>query len=160
MAKFTAIETSKIDSEIKAIAKAADNLNNRVQRVALSIVGHFAKNKDYPTAERWMNELVKSLGKGMRGNSLLKWGEVSGFFVYNKESKMLVAKRNADIPNALIKAHATMWYDAEPEKEYVPLDFKAQILRLVKAADKDIKELGSKSKVDTAALEELRKLAA
>ena len=157
---FTGIAGDKMDAEIKSIGTAVGKLSDRIQKVALSIVDHMRKNRDWPTAERWMANLVAALGKGMRANSLRMWAEKVGAFVWNDKDKRLVAKQNANFDVVMADALGLRWEDAKPEEDYKPLGYKAGILALIKNGEKDRKKLGDKSEWTDEKLAALRVLAA
>ena len=157
---FTGIAGDKMDAEIKSIGTAVGKISDRIQKAALSIVYHMRKNRDWPTAERWMANLVAALGKGMRANSLRMWAEKVGAFVWNDKDKRLVAKQNANFDVVMADAIGLRWEDAKPEEDYKPLGYKAGILALIKNGEKDRKKLGDKSEWTDEKLAALRVLAA
>ena len=157
---FTGIAGEKIDAELKSIGTAAGQLADRIQKVALSIIDHMRKNRDWPTAERWMANLIDALGKGMRANSLRRWAEKVGAFVWNDKDKRLVAKQNADFAVVMPAAIALRWEDAKPAEDYKPLSYKAAVLHLIANGEKDRKKLGDKSEWTDEKLAALRALTA
>jgi hypothetical protein len=121
---------------------------------------------DKPTAAKRANALVAVMGKGMRSDSLKMWFEVHAPLVWNETDKLLVPGFTASSP---ITAHADIdvekciadpWQDAKVDAPYKAIgDWTAQLAALIKRAKTDLKEMGTKSKVDLAQLAVLEGMA-
>lgn len=137
-----------------------------VQKLAVSILRDMKQHGDKPTAAKRANGLCASLGNGMRRDSLLTWFEMHAPLVWNATEKTLVPGSTASSP---VKAHADIdvekciadpWQDAIKVPEYKAIgDWTAQLAALIKRAKTDLKEMGTKSKVDLAQLAVLEGMA-
>ena len=161
---FAMTETA-IDTGIADIAKRVSGLNAHIQYLAVSILAALKQYGDKPTAARRANALVKALGKGMRANSLIGWFEQNAPMMYNRDTKQLVfgvtvANPVKSVDKIDLAACAkAVWYDAVPETPYKPIaDMGALIKQIVARAEKDMAEMGDKSKVDAETLAKLKAL--
>lgn len=145
-----------VEAGIMSISKRHKSLYGDIQMLSVSIIAALHKSGDGETATKRANALITALANGKQ-NSLRRWFETQCNMVYNKETKQLVIGHSASSPvkhhskiNAL-ESRGVNWFDAIPETEYKAIaDWTGQIAALVKKGQKDIAELGDKSKVNKA----------
>lgn len=135
-----------------AIGKMSGKLDDYIQKTAVSILAHMKEHGDAETGCKLANNLINSLGKGMRANSLRQYFLNWGPFVWNEDEKVLV-KVSKEIMRpqniVLVEAEKQHWNEAKKEPEFKPIeDWKATIARLVKKAKEDMEKLGENSKVN------------
>lgn len=124
-----------IEAAIKSIAGRGKKLDNDIQRAALSAIHHHHENGDYDL----INSLVAAMPKGSRVNALREFIDAYGGVSYNAESKAFEhnkAKRDAALYAVEIESgEMKHWTEFKPEPEYKPIDFPAQLARLLKQAE-------------------------
>lgn len=157
---------NSIEAGIAAISKRIATLTVDVQKIAVSILRDMKQHGDKPTAAKRANALSVALGNGMRSDSLKAWFETHAPLVWNATEKQLVPGSTAASPvrdHTLIdveKCIADPWQDAIKVPEYKAIgDWTAQLQALIKKAKTDLKEMGTKSKVDLAQLAVLEGMA-
>lgn len=167
MAKVTHtfINAADMDKQISLFGNSVATVTKRAQVICCSIAKHLHDHGDYPSAVKWANDLVKALGKGMKGQQMLRWFEYNTPMVFNSETKELVRGFG---PTSPVKEHgkidvgaciSALWFEAMPEQAYQPIgDLNSLLAGIIKKAEKDRKELGDKSKISVAQLEALKSL--
>lgn len=143
-----------IDAAIASLAKRTETLTQDYQKIAVSILMAWKSSGDKVTATRRANQLVNSLGQGMRKNSMSVWLQKNAPLVLNEETKELVfgytnaspVKHHDAIRDAKELA-SDYWYTAVKQEEPKPLDWSATLISLVKKAERDLKQHGANSKV-------------
>ncbi|CCI88385.2 hypothetical protein BN110_015 [Yersinia phage phiR8-01] len=145
--KYVTFKTSEeLNKAIDKVVTDAKSLQSRIQVVAWGILCHAVKHGDYTGAQR----LVSELPEGIRRKMLVKWFVKAGMEVSEKDAMFVgfnpeFCRDNADA----IKAR--MWWEGKPERIFEGFDINAEIDRLIKKAQKAMKqdgELPAEAKAD------------
>lgn len=122
--------------EIKSINDARAKLVDRIQTVALYACLHAHQHGDVTLAI----ELCKSVGKGMKHESLRLWFEKFGPMTPKKESILTYSKgkvlSGAELDAMMEAAEGMLWCDFETEKKAEAFSFEALLSQLLRKVDK------------------------
>lgn len=134
--------SAAIDKAIASIATRGKKLDNDIQIAALSAMQHHSECGDVTL----INRLVSAMPLGSRVNALREYIETFGAVAFDPDSKVFIhAKgKKARITDAM----AVTWTAFKPEHDYQPLTDPVKLVAQTMARmEKDMKELGTKSKV-------------
>ena len=152
------------DADInKAIERAAKNgraYENLLHKILVSILKRGIDTKDFRKPAKQFEALIEAAKGATRTNAMLDWITAHAPLSYNTEEKALVYTNMKGFEPALETASETPFWVFKPEQDYKPVDWAAAINSLIKRAEKDVSELGKKSKVDTNQVELLKKMVA
>lgn len=152
---------AKIDAAIDRVKRDGKAFQSLVHRVAFSILKRGVDTKDFTKGAVQMTALVAAMPGASRTNALIAWAEAFTPMRWNKEEKAFQYTNMKGFTVDLADAKRTPFWDFVPEPEYTPIvDFDKLIEGLVKRAEKDVAEVGKKSKVDSAKLDALKALVA
>lgn len=136
------MEIKQLMAAIGKIGKASAKLTRDVQAVAVECAVHAVEHGNVTPA----NELVESLGKGMRRASLRTWFEKhTPMFIPKGKDKFAFDSQRAkemkkDIPALRDKLAALPWEDAKPQEQVV------SVFDVSEAVDKFMKRLETMAK--------------
>lgn len=139
-----------INKAIASIHTRGKRLDNDIQLAALSVINHVEEHRDVTV----VNTLIDAMPKGSRVNALREFILQHGKVAYNEETKDFSFNRDAETD--LEGAAAIMWTEFKPEAPFVPLDLMGSLTKLLKKADKEAAEKGTK--FDVNAMNTLRTL--
>lgn len=154
---------AKLKAAVTAICDDSKTLQQRIHEAAVEIMLHAYNHEDFSMA----NTLVNGLGTGIRAKALVDWFSAAGLKVSEKD-KSFTGMNKDKIKDKFQASKAKPWYDLQVKNPFEGFDLDAEIKRLLKKADRAIKEdsatpdseKGEKYKmsVDANKLAELRKL--
>lgn len=134
--KYITFKTAaEMNTAIDKVVTDAKTLQARIQVVAWGILCHAVKHGDWTATQR----LVDELPEGIRRKMLVEWFVKAGMQVSEKDAMFVgfdadYCKANADA----IKAR--MWWEGKPERIFEGFDINAEIDRLIKKAQKAMKQ--------------------
>lgn len=140
-----------ISTAITSLAARGKRYETDLHIAAVSTLNHAILHGDVTLA----NKLITALGKSQRVNALRDWFINFGPFSYDATNKTMAHVKGSNKTD-LTAAMAMPFWEFKQEAAYVPFDFQAAILTLVKRAAK-AQAIGDK--VDKATLSALAALA-
>jgi hypothetical protein len=136
---------SDLSHSIASIKRRGKRLDKDIQSAALGAIAHHALHGQVGP----INNLIDAMPAGSRVNALREYIETFGAVTYDPAIKKFVHSKikKADIKGAL----KSTWTSHKPDPEYKPLDNPmARFDQLVTLFEKDMKNLGTQSKVTPA----------
>lgn len=150
---------AKIDGAIVRVKSTGKTWENLVQRVLVSVLKRGLATKDFRKAAKQITALHDAFPGGARRTGLIKYVEGHFPLSFNTEEKVFVYTSMKGFTVDFDEAAKTLWSAYAPEEEYKPIaDWHARIKSIVTAAQKDVKEMGAKSKVNKKELAVLEKM--
>lgn len=154
-------EGKAIQGMISDLAKRSQAMMGDVHVAACSVIAHAVKHGDATLATHMPDRVTEALGGAWRLNALRQWFEAMGCFTWvaktdtkpagfkiNKEKRaeMLksLEKDEAKFLDKLIKCKS--FHEFKPEAPYEAFNFKAQLARLIKQAQKKAQDEVRKAK--------------
>lgn len=146
------VGTDAINAAIKSIANRGKLLDRDIQIAALSAMQHHVEHGDVTL----INRLIENMPKGSRVNALRQYIEWFGAVAYDADTKKFVHVKGKTFD--INAASEKMWtVFKHNDGDYVGIENPIALLQaLTKKFEKDIAELGDKSKVDPTMLTLLR----
>ena len=144
--------SNNIEAAIISIQKRGKKLDHDIHVAGVSCLKHIEFHGDVTL----LNRLVEALPKGSRTNAFKEWAEVHGKVHWSQDDKLFVYEKEKS--TLLDEAIATSWVEYKPEPEYKPLDFKAELAKLLKKADERVNTKDKGDKVDKQLLADLNKM--
>lgn len=142
MTKSTKTTMPKATMSAKALLAAVESvcadsksLQERIHEAAVEIMLHAYNHEDFSMA----NTLVNGLGTGVRASALVDWFTAAGLKVSEKD-KRFTGMNKDKIADKFQKSKATPWYELKVKNPFMGFDFDAELARLLKKADKAMKE--------------------
>lgn len=136
------IDTLKVDTDFAAdaarLGKAGDKVQMDVHRHLYAIAFRWSETGDIRPAVARVNTLIAAMPKGFRVNAIRQWVEAMFGFEYVEKQGEVPAGFKA----GKIKADALpmddilhkRWYEFTAEAPYKPLNFGAELAKLLKRA--------------------------
>lgn len=142
MTKLVLIEREKIDAFILQVEKDAGSLQNKIHRVAVSILKVWHDAKDAPEVAMWAAQSLTKLqgaspyhrnafSKWVAEFTPLLWAKETGAWYRNEKDCRLMGK-------AFIAARDMPFWKLAPAPEAKPFDLAADIEKLLKRAEKHL----------------------
>lgn len=139
-ARFDFKQLTTDDHITLAIGKVhaqADTLQMNIHRILVAVAQQWVKHGDVRPAVGHVNALLDAMPKGVRSNGIRKWVEVFFGMVLkvdgDDKGKFVAGKLKAS-DLLMDKLTASTWWTFAPEAPYKPLDFAAELQKLVKKA--------------------------
>lgn len=156
--QYTTFKTvSDLDNMIDQVILGASNLKKLIQITAVGIVSH-ASGRGNGNVTR-AKKLVDGLGAGIKQDSLIEWFSVVGIN-FDDEGNVSFDKSKCTVENFNV-CKAKHWYEYKKVNPYKGLDFKAEMIKLLKKAyqaDAKTGEDAEKVHIDHVLLSEFEKL--
>lgn len=126
--------TALLNKECDSVKRRSAKLDKDLWRLAVSAMAHHAEHGDVTV----VNNVVASMGKGLRGNAMKDFIMAHGKVSYDEANKCFAHDKQGsfDLEGAMAKS----WTEYKPEAEYKPFDAKAALTKLVKDAKKAMAE--------------------
>lgn len=149
-----------IEGGIARVKKEGKAYQNLVHRVAFSILKRGLDTKDFTKGAKQFTALVEAMPGATRTNALRDWVTAYAPLTWNSEENCFVytSMKGFDPAGDMTEAKRTPFWEFSPEPEYKPVDWAKAIQSIVKRGERDLTELGEKSKVDQEQLDILRRL--
>lgn len=142
---------AQIKSAIDSIERRGKKYDRDVQIAALSAMQHHVEHGDVTL----INRLVDAMPKGSRVNALRAFIEKFGAVRYDVESKKFVHVKGGTF--GLDGAMAVMWNEFKPDPDYQPIaDPIKRFDAMISQFERDVKEMGDRSKVSPEMIAALR----
>lgn len=147
-------DLGKLNARIDAFAKSGTKLQTEAHKLACSVLLHLAKNKD----TRVLHRLILGMPEMVRTNGLRAWFETFGAVKFisdadhpeSPEQIFIVKDKQVMLADAMAKP---FWkFVANEGKPYEPVDFKAEIQRLMEKLGKDTAKTGRNYNAEIKAL--------
>lgn len=133
------LTVAQINAKLKAVAKNRDKINNELQTVAVSIIGHACEHGDTTLADR----LLDAMGKGLDRQAMVLFLEDLGPFQFDKASGKfkLSKKKRAEMEfdeEFLMSDECQKWYEYAKDKTALAssFDLEAKVAALLKSLKK------------------------
>lgn len=154
----------KLLSVVEGVCADSKTLQDRIHDAAVEIMLHAFNHDDFSMA----NTLVNGLGTGVRASALVDWFTAAGLKISEKD-KRFTGMNKDKIADKFQKSKANPWYNLKVKNPFMGFDFDAELARLLKKAEKAMKEdaalteadksvEGYKMAIDTDKLAAVRKL--
>lgn len=146
---FARLETDEaFVAALKNIQTRSNSLQLDVHLFLVSLAARWQKTGDIRPVVKFTNELVGAMGGGMRSNAVKAWVEAFFGFVWNETEGAFVAGTLKASGLDLEKIRNNRWWEFKPEPAYKPMDFRAQIISLVKNAEKRLSKPNDADQID------------
>lgn len=122
-----------LDAAIAGVITDSVSLQDRIQSVAVEIMLHCYKHKEFIRAQT----LVDGLGKGVRRTALVEWFKRAGLKV-DEAKQQFNGFNAAKMADKWAQCIAEPWYTMKPENPFAGFDLDAEIAKLLKRAEKAI----------------------
>lgn len=133
--QFKPMNSAELDKEIKSIDKAGNNLNKRIQAVALNALWYVNKHGDIGFA----NRLMLAMNSGQRRQSMVVFLETHGKLEWNGTDKAFVFRKRDDVNENTVATINEFWYDALKEPPIrSSVDFEDKVHKFIKSLERDI----------------------
>ena len=146
---FDSLNTdAKITAAIATVHLAGETLQLQIHKILVAVATRWAKTGDVRQPVQHVNTLLQSDKlKGLRKNAMRTWAEKHLGFVYNEETKLLVAGKKTAKELAIKDLANAHWWTETPEPEYQPIDPAARMAIMIKQFERDRQKMGDKSAV-------------
>jgi hypothetical protein len=151
MALASKSDTASWLKAAESIQKRGNTLQLDVHIYLYAVAVSWKAHDDIRTVVSRTNMLIQHLPVGFRTNAVSEWVERMFGLIMSVEEKVFVAHAKPVITGKTIdleKIKNTRWFDFKKEPEYKGLDFSAQLIKLVDAADKRTAKPNDKDKID------------
>lgn len=158
---FASLTTdAAITAAIEDVHQRGESLQLDIQTLIVAVAVRWATTGDVREPVKHINALLhKNMLRGMRKNALRAYVELYFGFVFNEETKQLVAGKKSHHELDIKAMGQERWWELTPEPEYKPIaDFSAEIDRLIKRATTDRQKMGEQSAVSEEMLAKLTAL--
>lgn len=149
-----------IVSAIASAKEAGIALKNEHHKIAISILRKWCKDGNAGFAAVQLTSLNDAIGDAGRQSAFKKWVETFTLMTWeNSENTFRYTSTTIDM-DVCQEANLTKnrYWTMTPPSEYKSLDWVKALETLIKKAEKDIEELGDKSKVSVAELDALKEV--
>jgi hypothetical protein len=147
----TKTDTASWTKAAESIQKRGNTLQLDVHLYLHAVAVAWKAHDDIRTVVSRCNLLIAHLPLGFRTKAVNEWVERMFGLIMSVEEKAFVAHAKPVITGKTIdleKIKNTRWFDFKKEPEYKGLDFSAQLIKLVDAADKRMAKPNEKDKID------------